>query len=101
MARALLQLSLNLTSGGPKHWQRCWFLDEDQLQLHWWLGWFPLENHEETTGSTRQSGGEPREPNFIFLGLCYTIAKPPEGREPAVPNSPSLCLPISTLKACL
>lgn len=38
-----------------------------------------------------------KSPTLIFLGLCYTIAKPSEGREPAVPNSPSPCFPTSTL----
>lgn len=53
LVRKLPQLPFSPTS--PTRWQRSWVLDEDRLQPHWWLGWFPLEKREETTGPRRWS----------------------------------------------
>lgn len=42
-------------SSCPVSWQRQQLSNKDQLQPHWWLGWFPSQSPEQTTGPTRWS----------------------------------------------
>lgn len=53
---------------GPVSWQRQQLLDKDQLQPHRWLGWFPSQSPEQTTGPTRQSSG----PQELCVLVCVT-----------------------------